>query len=184
MKVEAKVLEDKDSQTNSDLVFRNELVALMPSLRAFARALCGNPDMANDLSQDCMMRAWAARNSYVTDSNFRAWMFTILRNQFYTTIRKNSRMTSLDPEMAERVLVQKASQQDGLHVADVANALNKLPAEQREALMLVGAHGISYEEAAQITGCAIGTVKSRIARGRAALKRLIEGDNDHPIMTG
>lgn len=183
MSAAATVLDVEESQGNPDLIFRNEMVALIPSLRAFARGLCGNPDMANDLCQDCMMRAWAARESYVSGSNFRAWMFTILRNQFYTTVRKNSRMTSLDPEMAERVLVQKASQQDGLHVADVANALNKLPAEQREALMLVGAHGVSYEEAAKITGCAIGTVKSRIARGRAALKRLIEGDDDASTAT-
>ena len=99
----------------------------------------------------------------------------ILRNQFYTTIRKNKRMTSWDPEVAERVLVEAPSQQHAIHVADVAKALQKLPAEQREVLLLVGANGVSYEEASEIIGCAIGTIKSRLARGRKALAGLIDG---------
>jgi RNA polymerase sigma-70 factor (ECF subfamily) len=102
-------------------------------------------------------------------------MFMIARNQFYTTLRKNSRMTSWDPEVAERVLVSAPAQQHGIDVADVAKALQKLPAEQREVLLLVGANGIPYEEAAEIIGCAIGTVKSRLARGRTALALLIDG---------
>ena len=80
-----------------DKVFRDQLVGLLPSLRAFSRGLCGHREMADDLAQDTMMRAWAARESYTQGTNFRAWMFMIMRNQFYTTIRKNSRMTSLDP---------------------------------------------------------------------------------------
>lgn len=164
--------------TDPDKVFRDQLVALLPSLRAFARGLCRHREMADDLAQDTMMRAWAARGSYTQGSNFRAWMFMIMRNQFYTTLRKNSRMTSLDPEVAERVLVSAPAQQDGIHVDDVAKALQKLPAEQREVLLLVGASGVSYEEAAQIIGCAMGTVKSRLARGRAALAQLIDGPVD------
>lgn len=158
-----------------DKVFRDQLVALLPSLRAFARGLCRHREMADDLAQDTMMRAWAARASYTQGSNFRAWMFMIMRNQFYTTLRKNSRTTSLDPEVAERVLVSAPAQQDGINVDDVAKALQKLPAEQREVLLLVGANGVSYEEAAEIMGCAMGTVKSRLARGRAALALLIDG---------
>jgi RNA polymerase sigma-70 factor (ECF subfamily) len=161
--------------TDADKVFRDQLVALLPSLRAFARGLCRHREMADDLAQDTMMRAWAARGSYTQGSNFRAWMFMIMRNQFYTTLRKNSRMTSLDPEVAERVLISAPAQQDGINVDDVAKALQKLPVEQREVLMLVGANGVSYEEAAQIIGCAMGTVKSRLARGRAALALLIDG---------
>ena len=158
-----------------DKVFRDQLVALLPSLRAFARGLCRHREMADDLAQDTMMRAWAARESYTQGSNFRAWMFMIMRNQFYTTLRKNSRTTSLDPEVAERVLVVAPAQQNGINVDDVAKALQKLPAEQREVLLLVGANGVSYEEAAGIIGCAMGTVKSRLARGRAALALLIDG---------
>ncbi|MFM9937614.1 MAG: sigma-70 family RNA polymerase sigma factor [Novosphingobium sp.] len=159
----------------ADQKFRDDLVALIPSLRSFARGLCGWRDMADDLAQDAMMRGWAARGSFTPGTNFRAWMFMILRNQFYTMIRKNKRMTSWDPEVAERVLVEAPGQQGAIHVADVAKALQKLPAEQREVLLLVGANGVSYDEAAEIIGCAIGTIKSRLARGRKALALIIDG---------
>lgn len=131
--------------------------------------------MADDMAQEAMMRGWAARASFTPGTNFRAWMFMILRNQFYTTLRKDKRMTSWDPEVAERVLVEAPAQQDSIHVTDVARALQKLPAEQREVLLLIGANGVSYEEASEIIGCAIGTIKSRLARGRRALALLIEG---------
>lgn len=160
-------LDDKD--------FRDQLVAIIPPLRAFARGLCGTRDMADDMVQDAMTRAWAARQSYAAGSNFRAWMFMILRNHYYTTLRKNARMVSWDPEVAERVLVTGPTQQDGLNVQDVQAALQKLPTEQREVLLLIGANGVSYEEAADIMGCAIGTIKSRLARGRVALAALIDG---------
>ncbi len=162
----------------ADKVFRDNLLAIIPHLRSFARGLCGNRDLADDLAQDAMTRAWAARTSFQPGTNFRAWIFMILRNQFYTTIRKNSRMVSWDPEIAERLLVVNASQHDGINVEDVAKALQKLSAEQREVLMLIGANGMSYEEAAEVMGCAIGTIKSRLARGRVALSALINGPED------
>ena len=171
------------ADADSDTLFRDQLVALLPALRAFARGLCRHREMADDLAQDTMMRAWAARESYTQGSNFRAWMFMIMRNQFYTTLRKNARTTSLDPEVAERVLVVAPAQQDGINVDDVAKALQKLPAEQREVLLLVGANGVSYEEAAEIIGCAMGTVKSRLARGRAALAKLIDGPEENAELT-
>jgi RNA polymerase sigma-70 factor (ECF subfamily) len=154
------------------------LVAIVPALRSFARGLCGWRDMADDLAQEAITRAWAARDSYTPGTNFRAWIFVILRNQFYSTIRKDSRMTSWDPEVAERLLVEAPAQQDGIHVSDVAKALQKLPTEQREVLLLIGASGASYEEAAEIIGCAIGTIKSRLARGRKALSQLIDGPGE------
>jgi RNA polymerase sigma-70 factor (ECF subfamily) len=159
----------------TDQQFRDQMVALIPSLRSFARGLCGWRDMADDMAQEAMLRGWAARASFTPGTNFRAWMFMILRNHFYTTLRKDRRMTSWDPEVAERMLVEAPSQQDAIHVADVAKALQKLPAEQREVLLLIGANGVSYEEAAVIAGCAIGTIKSRLARGRKALALLIDG---------
>jgi RNA polymerase sigma-70 factor, ECF subfamily len=168
-------------EADPDKLFRDQLLALLPSLRAFARGLCRHREMADDLTQDTMMRAWAARASYTQGSNFRAWMFMIMRNQFYTTLRKNSRLTSLDPEVAERVLVVAPAQQNGINVDDVAKALQKLPAEQREVLLLIGANGVSYGEAAEIIGCAMGTVKSRLARGRAALALLIDGPADRVL---
>lgn len=158
--------------------FKEQMIALIPSLRAFARGLCGNRDLADDLAQEAMARAWAARESFAMGTNFRAWMFMIVRNQFYTTIRKNSRMSTWDPEAAERLLVTPATQHVGIDLADVENALGKLPAEQREMLLLVAAGGMSYEEAAEVTGCALGTVKSRIARGRIALARMIDGEGE------
>lgn len=158
--------------------FRSQMVAIIPSLRAFARGLCGNRELADDLAQDAMMRAWGAQDSFTPGTNFRAWIFMILRNQFYTTMRKNSRMTSWDPEAAERLLVEAAPQQHHIHMSDVEAALQKLSPEQREILLIVGAGGASYEEAAEITGCAIGTVKSRLARGRVALAALINGPDD------
>lgn len=169
------LLKPKAAEISPDEVFKDQLVAIIPSLRAFARALCGNRELADDMAQDAMVRAWAARNSYQPDTNFRAWMFKILRNNYYTAFRKNARTTSWDPEVAERLLVVGASQEMAIHVADVAAALGKLPAEQREVLMMVATGGLSYEEAADTIGCAIGTVKSRVARGRAALARLIDG---------
>ena len=161
-----------------DIVFRNQLVAIIPALRSFARGLCGSRAMADDMAQEAMVRAWAARASYIQGTNFRAWMFIILRNQFYSTIRKDARMSTWDPEVAERLLVEAPAQQGGIHVSDVAKALQKLPPEQREVLLIVGANGASYEEAAEIIGCAVGTIKSRLARGRKALALLIDGPGD------
>lgn len=161
--------------------FKAQMIALIPSLRAFARGLCGNRDLADDLAQEAMIRAWAARDSFTPGTNFRAWMYMICRNQFYTTVRRNARVASWDPEMAERILVAPAGQHASIELSDVEKALQKLPAEQREMLMLIGAGGASYEEAAEIAGCPIGTVKSRLARGRATLHQLINGtEGDEP----
>lgn len=165
-----------------DTLFKEQLVAIIPALRAFARGLCGNRELADDMAQDAMMRAWAARASYTPGTNFRAWIFMILRNNYYTTLRKNSRMVSWDPEVAERVLVAPPTQHAGIDVADVAAALQKLPSEQREVLMLIGANGLSYEEAAEIMGCAIGTIKSRLARGRVALSNLVNGPSAATVL--
>jgi RNA polymerase sigma-70 factor, ECF subfamily len=177
-------MQQEQMDIDADVVFRNELVALIPSLRSFARGLCGGREMADDLAQDAMTRAWAARDSFTPGTNFRAWMFMILRNQFYTTIRKNSRMVSWDPEVAERVLVQAPDQQDALHVSDVAKALQELPEEQREVLLLIGANGVSYNEAAEIIGCAVGTIKSRLARGRKALAVRLDLDTGDEMFNG
>lgn len=170
--------EEKAAAKPPTAAFRQQLQDIIPSLRAFARGLCGNRELADDLAQEAMMRAWAARDSFEPGTNFRAWIFMILRNHFYTTIRKNSRMTSWDPEAAERLLVQEPAQPHAIHMSDVEKALQQLPAEQREMLLLVGAGGASYEEAAEIAGCALGTVKSRLARGRTALAAIINGPDE------
>jgi RNA polymerase sigma-70 factor, ECF subfamily len=168
-------VERAPASAEGDRVFHEHLVAIIPQLRSFARGLCGNRDLADDLAQDALTRAWAARQSFEPGTNFRAWMFMILRNQFYTTIKKNARIVLAEPEFIERALTVEPAQQDRINVADVSAALQKLPSQQRAALMLIGANEVSYEEAADIMGCAIGTVKSRVARARSALALLVAG---------
>lgn len=154
--------------------FKRELSAVIPHLRAFARGLCGRPDMADDLVQETMLKAWAARERFEPGTSMRAWTFVILRNAYLTDMRRNRFRGEYDETVAERILVQPAGQEDPVHLADMRRALMTLPAERREALLLVGAGGFSYEEAAEICDCAVGTIKSRVGRARAALNEMLE----------
>jgi RNA polymerase sigma-70 factor, ECF subfamily len=158
----------------AQMSFSKRLVAIIPALRAFARGLCGRADLADDLAQEALTKAWAARASYLPNTNFKAWMFTILRNHYYSWCRKQRRVAPWDPDAAERLLVCEPSQPGHLELAELAAGMQILPAQQREALVLVGAGGFTYEEAADIVGCAVGTVKSRVARGRTALRDFLE----------
>lgn len=164
--------------------FKRELVAVTPHLRAFARGLCGRPDMADDLVQDTLLKAWAARDRFVPGTNMRAWTFVILRNAYLTEMRRNRFRGDYDEGMAERTLVAAADQEAPLHLSDMHRALLALPPERREALLLVGAGGFSYEEAADICGCAVGTIKSRVGRARAALERMLEEGSIPPRPDG
>lgn len=157
----------------SDGAFKDALARVIPQLRAFARSLCGNPDLADDLVQETMLKAWAARARYVADTNFRAWSFTILRNHYFSLTRRRRFTGEWDDLVADRILAAPASQDSSIELRDLMRALMQLPEPQREALILVGAGGISYEETAEITGVAIGTVKSRVARARVALEDLM-----------
>jgi RNA polymerase sigma-70 factor (ECF subfamily) len=154
--------------------FKRELVALIPHLRAFARTLTGDQASADDLAQDALMKAWDARASYQMGTNMKAWTFMILRNQFYSEKRRSWRQTQLDQEAAERTLVAVDDPQSPVALDEMRLAMAMLPAEQREALILVGAGGFAYEEAAAICGCAVGTVKSRVSRARRALQGILE----------
>ena len=158
-----------------DDAFKRELVALIPHLRAFARTLTGDPTAADDLAQDAMMKAWDARASYQMGTNMKAWTFMILRNQFYSEKRRSWRQSQLDQEAAERTLVAVDDPESPVALDELRLALATLPEEQREALILVGAGGFAYEEAAEICGCAVGTVKSRVSRARRALQAILEG---------
>ncbi|WP_296165130.1 sigma-70 family RNA polymerase sigma factor [uncultured Brevundimonas sp.] len=157
-----------------DGAFKQELVTLIPHLRAFARTLTGDPTAADDLAQDAMMKAWDARASYQLGTNMKAWTFMILRNQFYSEKRRSWRQSQLDQEAAERTLVAVDDPESPLALDELRQALNTLPEEQREALILVGAGGFAYEEAAEICQCAVGTVKSRVSRARKALLATLE----------
>lgn len=158
--------------------FKALLVEVIPSLRAFARGLCGRPDLADDLAQEALMKAWAARGSYAADTNFKAWIFTILRHHYFSLQRKQSRVAAWNPDAADRILVAPPDQPGNVELAELQRALQSLPLEQREALVLVGAGGFAYEEAAAISGCAVGTIKSRVARGRKALEALVNARPD------
>ena len=154
--------------------FKRELVGLIPHLRAFARTLAGDPAGADDLAQDALIKAWDARASYQMGTNMKAWTFMILRNQFYSEKRRSWRQSQLDQEAAERTLVAVDNPEAPVALDELRLGLAMLPPEQREALILVGAGGFAYEEAADICGCAVGTVKSRVSRARRSLQGLLE----------
>ena len=174
---EKRVLPERSDQDIRD--FKRELTEVIPHLRAFARGLCGRPDMADDLVQEAMLKAWAAQERFEPGTSMRAWTFVILRNAYLTDMRRNRFRGEYDEGVAERILTAPAGQEDPIHLSDLHRALLTLPPERREALLLVGAGGFSYEEAANICGCAVGTIKSRVGRARAALASMIE-DGDIP----
>lgn len=162
------------NRTASDKAdFKRDLAAVVPHLRAFARGLCGRADMADDLVQEALLKAWAAQDRFEPGTSMRAWTFVILRNAYLTDMRRNRFRGEYDENVAERILTAPAGQEEPIHLADLHRALLTLPPERREALLLVGAGGFSYEEAAQICGCAVGTIKSRVGRARAALNLML-----------
>lgn len=189
---ESSIMTDITGQADSNITeppefdeaaFKHELTALIPHLRAFSRSLCGNATLADDVAQDALLKAWNARERFIPGSNLKAWTFTILRNQFYSIKRRSWRATSLEPEVAEQTIVANSDAEQSMHLVDLRRGLNMLKDDQREAIILVGASGLSYEEAAEICGCAVGTVKSRVSRARKALETIMasgkfEGDAD------
>ena len=172
---------DKTPQPLDDASFKQELAAMLPHLRAFGRSLTGNADLADDLVQETLMKAWAKQENFRLGTNMQAWLVTILRNSYYSQMRKRGReVQDSDGVFTERLSVAPAH--DGvMDLADFRRALNNLPDDQREALLLVGASGFSYEEAAEICGCAVGTIKSRVSRARNRLQVAldIKGPGDY-----
>ena len=152
---------------------RKAVLSAVPSLRAFAISLCGNMDRADDLVQETLLRALANIHSFQPGTNMSAWLFTILRNHFRSEYRKRRReVEDSDGRYAESLKTQP-EQHSHVEFREFREALVQLPAEQREALILVGASGFSYEEAAQICECAVGTIKSRVNRARTRLAELM-----------
>jgi RNA polymerase sigma-70 factor, ECF subfamily len=150
-----------------------DLIAVIPNLRAFAVSLCGNRDRADDLVQETLVKAWGNLDSFVEGTNLPAWLFTILRNFYYSEYRKRRReVADSDGAIATRLATAPA-QNGHMDLLDLHGALQQLPNDQREALILVGASGLSYEEAASICGCAIGTMKSRVNRARNRLAEIL-----------
>jgi len=159
--------------------FQKNLIALIPQLRAFSRVLCGRKQIAEDVAQEALVRAWRSHSQFEPGTNLRAWLFMILRNEFYSTLRRDRHDSSWKPEHDDMIAAPRHEQEWALNLSDTARALNTLPVTQREALVLVGASGVSYQDAAKICGTAVGTVKSRVARARAALVDIL--DNGRPL---
>jgi RNA polymerase sigma-70 factor (ECF subfamily) len=157
--------------------FEQALVAAIPHLRAFARSFANDTARADDLVQETLVKAWNGRESFEPGTNFRAWLFTILRNVYFSQHRKLRREVDDPDEQYQNSLAALPEQHGHLDLADFRAALSTLPSDQREALLLVGAEGFSYEEAAEICGCAIGTIKSRVNRARTRLTEIL-GDED------
>ncbi|MFM9828457.1 MAG: sigma-70 family RNA polymerase sigma factor [Sphingomonas sp.] len=158
-----------------DADFKAALAQVIPHLRAFGRSISGNRDVADDLVQETLMKAWAARSRFEAGTNMRAWTFIILRNLYLSQIRRNRFRGEWDDLAAERILSAPAAQDKQVELGDLQRALLQLPTQQREALILVGAGGFAYEEAAEICQVPVGTIKSRVARGRTALEALLSG---------
>ncbi len=159
--------------------FREDLLAAIPGLRAFGISLTSRTDRADDLLQETLMKAWKHHDSFQPGTNMKAWLYTILRNEFYSQIRKRSREVE-DAEGAFAGKVEVPPEQHGhLDMADFRSALALLPEDQREAIVLVGASGFSYEEAADICKVAVGTIKSRVNRARNRLSEVLQLDESH-----
>jgi RNA polymerase sigma-70 factor (ECF subfamily) len=163
---------------------RDQMIAHLPALRAFAVGLTRNGSAADDLVQDTVLRAWSSFDRFTVGTNLRAWLFTILRNSFYSGLRKHRREVQDSDGFFAARLSTKPDHDSALALRDFQAGFDKLIHEQREALILVGALGFSYEEAALTIGCAIGTVKSRVNRGRKRLAELLdlkEGESIMPV---
>lgn len=153
---------------------KDELVTHLPALRAFALSLTRNRATADDMMQDTVLKAWSNMDKFTPGTNMRAWLFTILRNNYYTSRRKlNREVADVDNVFSDKMSV-KPDHDGRLQMRDFKIAFEKLPDEQREALILVGASGFSYEDAGDMCGVATGTMKSRVNRARAKLTELLQ----------
>lgn len=169
---------NEEPDSNEDPSFREEeLLACIPHLRAYARFLTGNRERADDLVQDALLRALTASHQFQPGTNLKAWIFTILRNLFYNEVRKNRLKVQSIDDLAGDGPSTPPTQDANLEFADFRRAFWQLGQGQREVLIMVGASGLSYEEAAAICDCAVGTIKSRVSRARRELLKILQDDN-------
>ncbi len=156
--------------------WRQQVIAMIPALRAFAWSLSHNGSDADDLVQDTLIKAWTNRDKFEPGTNLRAWLFTILRNTYYTAVVRRRREVQDEDGKHAATLSAAPTQDWSIAVRALQSALQRLPTDHREALILVGAAGLTYEEAAEICGCALGTIKSRVNRARARLLRIMDAE--------
>jgi len=154
--------------TNGE-AFRRDLTDLIPRMRAFGRTMTGDMTAGEDLAQESLAKAWASRHTYRPGTNLKAWVYMIMRNQFFSEKRRSWRIVPLDPETVERTVPAISDPTATIALDELRRAMLMLPEEQREALILIGAGGCSYEEVAAMCGCAVGTIKSRVSRARDRL---------------
>ncbi|MFN3815938.1 sigma-70 family RNA polymerase sigma factor [Brevundimonas sp.] len=173
---------EEDAETDTGIAepaaWREQVIALIPSLRAFAWSLSRDPSDADDMVQETLTKAWTHRDKFQPGTNLRAWLFTILRNSWYTALSKHRRETADEDGKMAATLTSQPSQEWSVELHQLQAALNRLPPEHREALIMVGAAGLSYEEAAEIAGCALGTIKSRVNRARNRLAQIMGIDRE------
>lgn len=167
---------------DSTASWRDEVVGLIPALRAFAWSLSHNGSDADDLVQDTLIKAWSNREKFEVGTNLRAWLFTILRNTYYTNVLRRRREVRDEQGEYASTLHSPPTQDWSVAMRALQTALLQLPDEHREALILVGAAGLSYEEAAEICGCALGTIKSRVNRARVRLLKIMDAEDASDVM--
>jgi RNA polymerase sigma-70 factor (ECF subfamily) len=155
-------------------MMKDDIVALLPDLRAFARFMCRERDAADDLVQSTVLTALDKQSQFTPGTNLKGWMFTIMRNRFYADLRTQRRHpTAVDPEAAAP-LAAVDNPEAAIAVKELSSALWQLSAQAREALILVGGSGFSYEEASRLCGCTVGTLKVRVSRARKQLANLLD----------
>ena len=157
--------------------FHDQVIALLPKLRIQALALTRHKAAAEDLVQDTVVNALKAQDSFIPGTNFPAWMHRILRNRFISDVRRRRETTDIDHVNEDR-FATSGGHEDIIALKELSSAMTRLPAEQREALMLMVVQGMSYEELSDATGCAVGTAKSRVFRARRTLHAWLVGDED------
>ena len=157
------------------------LSKLMPFLRTYARSLSGDRELAEDLVQEALAKVWRHRGSFRPGTNLKAWVFTILRNEYFSYQRRAWRQAPWDAEMAESVPAAPGEQHWAVELSDAVRVMQGLPSEQREALVLVGLGGLSYGDSAVLTKSPVGTMKSRVARARKALTEMLDGSSPLPV---
>ncbi len=160
---------------SSAVTFHDQVISILPKLRVQALALTRNRAAAEDLVQDAVCNALSAQESFIPGTNFAAWMHRILRNRFISNLRKRRDTTDID-DVPSSVFATDASHEDRLALKELGAAMTRLPTDQREALVMVVVHGMSYEALAEATGCAVGTAKSRVFRARRQLESWLMGD--------